>query len=86
MDESKLAAERLLANKDIDDSQRIQQAYWAALSRAPTEQEQEWILEFIEALPAVIKSEGKYVKDAHVEAWTRVCQAIIASAEFQILN
>ncbi len=86
MDESKLAAERLLANKDIDDSQRIQQAYWAALSRAPTEQEQDWIVEFIEAFPAVIKSEGKYVKDAHVEAWTRVCQAIIASAEFQILN
>jgi hypothetical protein len=48
--------------------------------------EREAALAFIQRYPEVAKEEGKASGDVRLEAWTRFCQALVASAEFQILN
>ena len=84
--ESRRAAERLLAQEDLDDEARIDRAYRLALSRPATDREQELALAFLDRYPEVAKEEGKGFGDIRLEAWSRFCQALVASAEFQILN
>ncbi|MCA9267681.1 MAG: DUF1553 domain-containing protein [Planctomycetales bacterium] len=86
IDESRRAAERLFEAEKMDDNGRVDLAYWLALSRAPDENERKAMLEFVDNFPALLKQEGKFVKDVPREAWAQACQALIASAEFQILN
>jgi hypothetical protein len=86
MNESQRAAERLLARDDLDDTQRVDWAYWLALSRPPTDEQRQWAMAFLEDYPAVMEEEGRKVTDPRLEAWTRFCQSLIASAEFQILD
>jgi hypothetical protein len=86
LEESRRAAERLLGRDDLDDSGRIEWAYQLALSRGPTDAERQWTIEFLELFPEAMEKDGKSVSDAELETWTRLCQSLMASAEFQILE
>jgi hypothetical protein len=86
MDHSRQAAERLLSREDLDDAGRIDWAYRLAFSRPATDADQQLGLAFLEEYGRVLEEEGKATGDVPVEIWTRFCQALVASAEFQMLN
>jgi hypothetical protein len=76
LDESRHAAVRLLAEKNLDDAGRIRLAYQRALGRQPTEGEQAISGQFLAAV-----SEGDREK-----AWTQLMQSLFASIDFRYLN
>jgi hypothetical protein len=84
--ESRRAAERLLAMEDQDDAGRVDMAFRLAYSRPSTDAERDAVLAFLERYPELAKEEGKGFGDLPVQAWAQFCQALVASAEFQILN
>jgi hypothetical protein len=84
--ESQQAAERLLAMDGLNDADRIDTAYRLALSRPATDAERQRAIGFLERYPQVAKEEGKGFGDLRLQAWSQFCQALVASAEFQILN
>jgi hypothetical protein len=86
MQESQRAAERLIASDDPDDAGRIDRAYRLAVGRPATDKEQQMVLAFLDRYPDLAKEEGKGFGDLRLQAWTQFCQALVASAEFQILN
>jgi len=86
MNESRRAAERLLGREDLDDAARIDWAYRLAFSRPATDTDRQLGLAFVEKYRQVLEDEGKATGDVRLEVWTRLCQALVASAEFQILN
>ena len=73
LDQSKLAATRLLAEKHADDTARLTRAYRLTLGREPTAGEREVAQRFLK---------GKPEKDA----WTAIFHALFASAEFRYVN
>ncbi len=68
------------------DSGRIDWAYRLAVSRPVTDTERDAALAFIERYAEVAQEEGKGSGDLRLQAWARFCQALVASAEFQILD
>jgi hypothetical protein len=73
LEQSKLAATRLLAEKHTDNDARLTRAYRLALGREPTAGEREVAERFLK---------GKNEKDA----WTALFHALFASAEFRYVN
>jgi hypothetical protein len=73
LEQSKLAATRLLAEKHADAGARITRAYHLALGREPTAGERDVAQRFLK---------GKNEKDA----WTAMFHALFASAEFRYVN
>jgi len=76
-DQSKALATRVL--KMDSDKARVDLAFQLAFARSATAEEQTRT----HALLAECNTEGK---DAELKAWTTVCQALLASAEFRYLN
>ena len=76
----------LLARDDLDDAGRIDWAYRLAVGRHASDEQRESALAFIQRYGEVAQEEGKGFGDLRLQAWTRFCQALVASAEFQILN
>ena len=66
------AAEKLLAETKSTEQERVATAYREVLNRAPSAQEVKWSLEYMKAETA---------EDA--AAWSRLYQALFASAEFR---
>jgi hypothetical protein len=82
IDQSKHAAERLLAAGSLTDEQRIARVYREVLGRMPTPDEVKWSLEFMK-VSAVASDTGADPATADNTAWSRLYQALFASAEFR---
>ena len=72
-------AKRLLAEKELDDFARVDQAYLLALSRRPVSEERRDALDFVKFARKAEKG------DVEVKAWAGLVQALFASAEFRYL-
>jgi len=77
--QSKLAAERSLAQPDLDDAKRLDWLYQTFVARTPTSSERETQLQFI-------ATRRERIKDHELAVWTNVCHALYASAEFRYLQ
>jgi hypothetical protein len=66
-------AERLLADRQLDDTGRVALAYQLALSRLPEKEEVQRSLAFVREYPATQPT----------AAWSALCQALFASGEFR---
>lgn len=77
--QSKSAAAKILAAKDLDDAARVDLAYKTLYSRPASSQDKERALKYIEA--ATKDFGGK-----PADAWASFVQALIASAEFRYLR
>jgi hypothetical protein len=75
LDQSRLAAERLMAEPGLDSMQRLDLAYRRALARSPTDGEKRIARRFLE------ESKG-----SELEAWTQLHRALFASIDFRYLN
>jgi len=76
IEQSRAFADRLLAEKRVDDLSRVDLAYRHALGRTATSAERERSLRFISAYSKTDKTAG----------WAAFCQALLACAEFRYLN
>ena len=81
--QSKATAERLMGDSNLaDDETRVGYAFRLALGRAPEGQQATDVLAFLKnyeaSLPSDMKPEAR-----RLEAWTSVCQTLLASAEFR---
>jgi len=81
MEQSRSAAERLLAAGSLSDEERVARAYRETLGRAPNAEEVKWSLEFVKAAAAEETSAS-----IERQAWARLYQALFASAEFRYLS
>lgn len=74
IEQSRLAAERLLSEPGLTDEQRIQRAFWETLTRPPLDRER------AAALDHLAKT-----RDSHsrVDSWAGLFQAIFASIDFR---
>jgi hypothetical protein len=93
MEQSHRLAERLLAEKSLDDPARVELAYRTALSRKPTETERKQAAEYLAAYSKDVtdgQSQPKKNKrgpaDSRADAWASLCQVLLASAEFRYVN
>ncbi|HEY6167056.1 MAG TPA: DUF1549 domain-containing protein [Verrucomicrobiae bacterium] len=81
MEQSKLAAQRALADAKLDDAARLDRAYRIAIGRAPTKPERETLLQFLQATGGDSSDEGK-----RLEAWSHIFQTLFACVDFRYLN
>jgi hypothetical protein len=72
-------AERLLKMDRLDDPKRLEMAYLLALGRPPGEKMKAEALAYLEQS---VTAEGK----TRVEAWSDLCQALYATAEFRYIE
>jgi cytochrome c553 len=73
IEQSRLAAKRLLADATLDDSARIELMYQRSFARTPTAEELNRTLRFVS-------------EQNNEERWTSFCQVIFASGEFRVLR
>ena len=80
-------AQRLLSRKDLDGADRTTLAYRLALGRLPTAAERQrangYVLEYETAARA---ERPNPPSDLNAAAWTSLCHAILASAEFRYVR
>lgn len=72
-------AEDLLGRADLDDQQRVREAYERALGRPPAANEIDLALSFIHRM------EGQWKGDK-TRAWQSFCKSLLASSEFLYIN
>jgi hypothetical protein len=82
MEQSQRMAERLVAEAS-DEALRVDLAYQRALARPATQSERQRVLEFVSQYQDALEAEGAKAEQARLSAWSGVCQAIFASAEFR---
>jgi hypothetical protein len=86
IEQSDRMASRLLSNASLDDTGRTELAYQLVLSRRPNAAELERAGRFVgQSLERLQKSESDSSK-RQVFAWSGLCQALFASAEFRYLD
>jgi hypothetical protein len=77
LERSRSLAEYLLRAPDLDDAQRVQQAYLISLSRKPAAREIQDAVRYVDNFPR--KGSGA---ETRLEAWQSFCQVLMASNEF----
>jgi cytochrome c553 len=85
LEQSRKFAERVLAEKQLTDHERVDLAYRIAFSRKPTGAEMRRVADYIDAFGAASK-DAKDVNKLRLDAWATFCQALLASAEFRYVN
>ena len=85
IDVAKDTVDRLLMQKELNDTQRLQWLYELALTRIPTEDEQSVALAFLLGKQELAEETGATSSedDTHRQAWLSICQAVLASNEFR---
>jgi hypothetical protein len=83
MEQADKLAERLHAQKDLDDAARIDLAYRLALSRGATTAEQSRVADYLKQYRDALKDNAKKGTDTELAAWSSFCQTLLASAEFR---
>jgi hypothetical protein len=82
MEQSLKMAEQLI-HQTSEDALRVDLAYQRALSRPATASERERMLAFVSQYDDALQAAGTKAEQARLAAWSSVCQAIFASAEFR---
>lgn len=80
------AAERLLRDDGMTDSERITRAYRAVLTRSPKDEEVERDRKAIDEFVVMLETEGVESHFARQRAWALLYQALFSSGEFLILH
>jgi len=85
VEQSRRAAERLLAETSLDDAGRVDWAYRLAVGRPPSADERDRAIEFIAGRAANVAdtADSEESDEARLHAWAGFCQAMFASAEFR---
>jgi hypothetical protein len=78
-------AARLLAHERLDDTVRANLAYRIALSRDATSVELQRAIAFVHSIQENLQREDSAAQ-GRTAAWTALCQALFASAEFRYLD
>jgi hypothetical protein len=76
LEQSELAAERLLAGEALSDSARIHQAFRLTLGRLPTDLEEQTVAAFVAGSEAVLPEE-------RLTRWTQVVQSLLGTLDFR---
>jgi hypothetical protein len=76
--QAQAAAEKLLAQKELDENARVAAAFQRALGRVPTTRERELTLGFVHQQTAAAQTE--------LRAWQGVFQSLYSSVDFRFLN
>ena len=82
IDQSKHAAEKLLADASLTDPARVTRVYREVLGRLPRPEEVKQSLEFMKVSSEASDTAAEPAT-AHQTAWGRLYQALFASAEFR---
>lgn len=93
LDQSRLAAERLLADRAINDRERAVRAYRQTLGRFPTEAESDLVVSYVSqvdpagraASPTERGARSQAVRDAALARWSHLFQSLYSSVEFRYL-
>jgi hypothetical protein len=85
IEQSRFAAERLLAAGPMGEQERLARVYREVFSRAPNPVEAKASLEFLKA-SAQAEETGAEPAASERAAWGRLYQALFASAEFRYRN
>ncbi len=80
MEQSRLVAERLLADLEINDDDRLDRLYTLALGRYPTDRERELSRHFMTSQTPDNDEETRLTR------WTGLCQALVASIDFRYVQ
>jgi hypothetical protein len=75
LEQAKQMAQRLLADKEIDDAGRVTRAYRLTLGRQPTDAEKKIALSYVGGRA-----------EQRAQAWAELCQALFGSLEFRYVN
>lgn len=90
IEQSQLAAQRLLADSDLDDSGRIHQLFRLAFARSATADELAVTTDYLASsqplLDDAIRKTPATADELREARWSAVCQAVFASAEFRTLK
>ncbi|MFM9960424.1 MAG: PSD1 and planctomycete cytochrome C domain-containing protein [Planctomycetaceae bacterium] len=90
IEQSQLAARRLLAEASMDDADRIHLLFFRAFARKATDDELSAATEYLQSNRPLLddaKSKAPATPDQLCEArWSALCQTIFASAEFRTLR
>ncbi len=78
-------AKRVIDSKQTDEAGRVDLAYRLSLSRKPTVVERDEAAKFLTEMAASISNDAK-PEAARLKAWTAVCQALFATAEFRYVE
>lgn len=84
LDQAEKFAERLIGQSSLGDQARIDLAYRLALGRQPSSAERADALRFVKQAQESLAGNKK--DNGSLKAWTAVCQALFASAEFRYLE
>jgi Protein of unknown function (DUF1553)/Protein of unknown function (DUF1549)/Planctomycete cytochrome C len=82
LEQSEHLARRLLDEKGLDDDGRVQRAFLAVLSRKPSRDEEDRVLQF---LAATVSADGRKADADKLEAWSRLAQTLLALPESRYL-
>ena len=78
-DQAQATAERLLAEKGLSESLRVQQAFRVILGRLPTDEEERLVTAFVST------DEGGSTEE-QLDRWTHVVQSLFGSLDFRYLH
>jgi len=78
LEQARGSANRILAEKNLDDAGRIEHAYRLLFSRPATSQDKERALKYL------AEAGNDFTKPA--DLWASLCQALLASAEFRYIR
>ena len=82
---AKLAAQ-LLARTELPDAKRVELAYVKAYGRPPNVRELVRAQNFLSQFERTVSAQKPEAKDCRAQAWTVLCQTILAANEFIYLN
>ena len=74
-------ADHLLQLDGVDDSSRIERAYWIALTRKPESKEVDEMLDYISEYPS-----HEDAPDGRLDSWQSFCRLLLASNEYNYVN
>jgi len=86
LDQAEEFAKRVLARTELDEAARVNLAYQLALSRTPTDSERVDTVNFATEVTTSLSGEARNADSAKLKAWTALCQALYASAEFRYVE
>ena len=84
MDQSRLAASRLLSVTRLDDSARVDRLYRQAMGRLPSERERQTALRYVRSFQS--SSAGTSAHDRQLLAWSTLIQTLIGSIDFRFVR
>jgi cytochrome c553 len=79
-------ATQLLAHPEWPDVKRVELAYVKAYGRTPTSREMSRAQNFLDHFERTVVAQKPDAKDSRVQAWSVLCQTILAANEFIYLN